>query len=127
MTYRTFFQKTTKDLLVSGIIAFLLMSIPELILPGIVSVHFSPKYLLVIIIVLGWLHAWQKKETRPEESSKFRAVSRNILNVILFLITILLVLSLYKMKLWQIAVVTFFSVGLVAAAEKMLISEEAEK
>lgn len=124
MTLRIFFQKITKDLLISSIITYFLMMIPELILPGIVSSHFNPKYLLVAILILGWLFAWQKKETRPEESAKFRAVSRNILNMILFIITILLVLGLYKMKIWQIAIVAAFSVVLLIAAKYVFVSEE---
>ncbi|MDI6777812.1 MAG: hypothetical protein QMD77_01350 [Patescibacteria group bacterium] len=124
MTPRTFFHKIIKDLLISAIITFFLMLIPELILPGIVSSHFSPKYLLAAILILGWLFAWQAKESRPVESSKFKAISQNILNIILFIITILLILSLYKMKIWQIIIAAVFSVFLLITAKYTFIEEE---
>lgn len=108
----------------STIITFFLLMIPELILPGIVSSHFSPRYLLVLIFFLAWLHAFGQEGDRPEESQKFRAISRNILNVILFIVAAMLILSLYKMSIWEIAVTTAFSLGLVIATEKMLVEEE---
>lgn len=124
MTKKLFFQKVIKDLLVSLIITYFLILIPELILPGLVSSHFSPTYLLVAILILGWLHARGTQKQAREESARFRTVSRNILNVVLFIVTIMLVLSLFKMKIWQIAVVTALSVALIVATENILIREE---
>jgi cell division protein FtsW (lipid II flippase) len=126
MQKREFFFRITKDLLVSLIITYFFLSIPELILPGLISSHFNPKYLLVFIIALGWLFAFQGKGNAPRENTKFRAISRNLLNLILFVVTVMLVLSLYKMKLWQIAIVTAFSIALFVAAEKMFVSREEE-
>ena len=49
--------KLTKDLLISLVITYLLLIIPELVLPGIVSSHFDPKYLLAIIFIIGFFLA----------------------------------------------------------------------
>ncbi|OGI26434.1 MAG: hypothetical protein A3J76_00545 [Candidatus Moranbacteria bacterium RBG_13_45_13] len=116
MTTRTFLHKITRDILISFVITYFLLIVPELILPGLISSHFSPKYLLVAILLLGWLYAWQGQRYPQAESVKFRAISKNILNIILFVITLMLLLSLYKMKIWQILIVTIFSVALVVAA-----------
>ena len=123
MTIRQFSKKITRDLLISFLITYFLILIPEIVLPGIISSHFNLKYFLVAILGLGLLYILQNGESHPAESSKFRAVSRNILNIILFTITIMLFLSLYKMKLWQIFVVAVFSVFLVSVAGKMLGKE----
>jgi cell division protein FtsW (lipid II flippase) len=126
MQKREFFFRITKDLLVSLIITYFFLSVPELILPGLISSHFNPKYLLVFIIALGWLFAFQGKGNVPRENIRFKAISRNLLNLILFVVTVMLVLSLYKMKLWQIAIVAAFSIALFVAAEKMFVSREEE-
>jgi len=126
MQKREFFFRITKYLLVSLIITYFFLSVPELILPGLISSHFNPKYLLVFIIALGWLFAFQGKGNVPRENIRFKAISRNLLNLILFVVTVMLVLSLYKMKLWQIAIVAAFSIALFVAAEKMFVSREEE-
>jgi cell division protein FtsW (lipid II flippase) len=124
MTPRKFFQKISKDLLISLTITYFFILIPEIILPGIVSSHFSPKYLLIVILFLGLFYAWLAEGQREKEGAKFNIVSRHLLHIILFVITIMLVLSLYKMKIWQIAVVATLSILLVIAAGKMIVSEE---
>lgn len=124
MTPRKFFQRISKDLLISLTITYFFILVPEIILPGIVSSHFSPKYMLVTILLLGLLYAWLAKGQREKEGAKFNIVSRHLLHIILFVITIMLVLSLYKMKIWQIAVVTILSISLVFAAGKMIVREE---
>jgi hypothetical protein len=123
MTWEKFVYKITKDFLISLIITYFIISIPELILPGLISSHFSPKYLLAAIIALGWLFAWQGRKSPQQENIKFKAISRNLLNVILFIVTIMLILSLFKMKIWQIIIVVAFSVIFFIAAENMLINE----
>lgn len=128
MTWNNFFQKTARDLLVSLLIAYFFLLIPEIILPGIISSHFSPKYFLLMILAVAWLHIWLgRKNSAPAENARFRAISKNILNAILFIIATMLVLSLYKMKIWEIVVTTLFSLGLLIATEKMLIEEKKEK
>lgn len=124
MTWDKFGYKLTKDLLISLIITYFFVSVPELILPGLISSHFSPKYLLVAIIVLGWFFSWLGGKSPSQENIKFKAISRNLLNIILTIVTIMLILNLFKMKIWQIIVVTFFSVVFFIAAENMLISEK---
>jgi cell division protein FtsW (lipid II flippase) len=100
--------------------------VPELVLPGIVSSHFNPKYLLAIILILGLVFSWLGKKYPAKENIKFRAISRNLLNIILFVVSVMLVLGLYKMKIWQIAVVLALSIALLVSAEKILISESDE-
>ena len=124
MTLEKFFYKIAKDLLTAFIITYFLLLIPELILPGIVSSHFNPKYLLLFILILGLVFSWLGKKYPPQEKVKFQAVSRNLLNVILFIILVLLLLSLYKMHVWQIVVVAALTLALVIAAEKMLVSTD---
>ena len=125
MTLNNFFQKITKDLLVSLLITYFFLLIPEIVLPGIVSSHFSPKYFLVLILAVAWLHVWLgRKNQAPLENVRFRAISKNLLNAILFIIAAMLILSLYKMAIWEIAVTTVFSLGLLIATENMLIREE---
>jgi hypothetical protein len=124
MTWEKFRHKLTKDLLISLIITYFFISVPELILPGLISSHLSPKYLLIAIISLGWFFAWQGQKFPQQENAKFKAISRNLLNVILFIVTVMLVLSLFKMKIWQIVIVVIFSVILFITAEKMLIIDE---
>lgn len=124
MTWEKFAYKLTKDLLISLVITYFFISVPELILPGLISSHFNPKYLLAVIIALGWFFAWQGRKFPQQENIKFKAISRNLLNVMLFIVTIMLILSLFKMKIWQIVIAVIFSVILVIAAENMLINEE---
>jgi len=124
MTWKNFFQKITKDLLVSFLITYFFLLIPEIILPGIVSSHLSPKHFLVLILGIAWIHIWLEKESSsPQENVRFRAISRNILNVILFIIAAMLILSLYKMAIWEIIIIVIFSLALMIAAEKMLVKE----
>jgi hypothetical protein len=124
MTWNIFFQKITKDLLVSLLITYFFLLIPEIVLPGIVSSHFSPKYFLVLILALAWLHVWLgRKNPAPLENIRFRAISRNLLNAMLFIVAAMLVLSLYKMNVWEIAVTVAFSLGLMIATENMLFEE----
>ena len=125
MTWNNFLQKTTKDFLVSLLITYFFLLIPEIVLPGIVSSHFSPKYFLVLILAVAWLHVWLgRKNPAPSENVRFRAISKNLLNAILFIVAAMLILSLYKMNHWEIAATMAFSLGLLIATEKMLIEEE---
>ncbi|MDD5489953.1 MAG: hypothetical protein PHP25_04725 [Candidatus Moranbacteria bacterium] len=125
MTPSNFFQKMTKDLLVALLITYFFLLIPEIVLPGIVSSHFSPKYFLVLILAVAWLHVWLgRKNQASAENVRFRAISRNLLNAILAVIAAMLILSLYKMDIWEIAVTTVFSLALIIATENMLIKEE---
>lgn len=125
MTPNNFFQKITRDFLVSLLITYFFLLIPEIVLPGIVSSHFSPKYFLVLILAVAWLHVWLRmKNQAPPENVRFGAISRNLLNAILFIVAAMLILSLYKMDIWEIAVTTVFSLGLMIATENMLIKEE---
>jgi hypothetical protein len=116
--------KLMKDLLVSLVITYFLLIIPELVLPGIVSKHFDPKYFLAAIFAVGFLFAEFGKSFRVAEKSKFQAISRNLLNIILFTIAVMLFLSLYKMQIWQIAVVVLISIPLLIGAENILIKEK---
>lgn len=125
MTWNNFLQKTTKDFLISLLITYFFLLIPEIVLPGIVSSHFSPKYFLVLILAVAWLHVWLgRKNMAPSENVRFRAISKNLLNAILFIVAAMLILSLYKMNPWEIAATMAFSLGLLIATEKMLIEEE---
>ena len=124
MTLEKFFYKITKDLLTAFIITYFLLLVPELVLPGIVSSHFNPKYLLLFILILGLVFSWLGRKYPPQEKLKFRAVSRNLLNVMLFIILVLLLLGLYKMHVWQIIVVAVLTLALIKAAEKMLVSTD---
>lgn len=125
MTWSNLFQKITRDLLISLLIAYFFLLIPEIILPGIVSSHFSPKYFLILVLAVAWLHAWLgRKNSTLQENIRFRAISRNILNAILVVVAVMLVLSLYKMKIWQIIIVAVFSIALLIAAENMVVKEE---
>lgn len=124
MSWKIFWQKVSKDLLVSLLITYFLLLIPEIVLPGIVSSHFNPKYILAAILILGLIYAWLGNGHKIKESAKFSVVSRHLLHIILFIIAVMLVLSLYKMKLWQILVVTILSLALVIAAGNMLVEEE---
>jgi hypothetical protein len=122
--WQKYSYKLTKDLLVSLVITYFLLIIPELVLPGIVSSHFDPKYLLAIIFVVGFLFAEFGGLFKVAEKAKFQAISRNLLNIILFTIALMLVLSLYKMQIWQIAVVVIISIPLLIGAENILIKEK---
>jgi len=125
MSWQKFCYKLSKDLLISLMITYFFLLIPELILPGIISSHLSPKYILALLILVAWLFAWLAKNFGPpRENIRFRAISRSLLNGLLVVITIMLILSLYKMKIWQIIVVSLFVLFIFAAAEKMFISEE---
>lgn len=123
MSWKIFCQKISKDLLISLAITYFLLLIPEIILPGIVSSHFSPKYLLAAVLILGLLYSRLANRQKEKENAKFNIVSRHLLHIILFVITIMLVLSLYKMKIWQILIVTIFSVALVITAGNVLTRE----
>lgn len=124
--YEKFFCKILKDILISLVITYFLLLVPELVLPGIVSSHFSPKYLLAAIVLVGLAFSRLGQKFKAAEKTKFRAISRNLLNIILFIIAIMLVLSLYKMKLWQIAVTVIIALALLVGAEKILAEEETE-
>jgi hypothetical protein len=124
MMRQKYLYKLTKDLLISLVITYFLLIIPELVLPGIVSSHFDPKYLLAIIFIIGFFLAEFGKSFKTAEKAKFQAISRNLLNIILFTITLMLFLSLYKMQLWQIAVVVVISIPLLIGAENILIKEK---
>lgn len=124
MNWKNFWQKISKDLLISLAITYFLLLIPEIILPGIISSHFSPKYLLAAVLILGLLYSRLANRQKEKENAKFNIVSRHLLHIILFVITIMLVLSLYKMKIWQILIVTIFSVALVIATGNVLTKEE---
>src|SRR3990172_2250515 len=116
-----FFSRIAKDLLVSLIITYFFLLIPELVLPGIVSSHFNPKYLLVALLGLGLIFSRLGEKNRKVENPKFRAISRNLLNIILFAIAAMLFLSLYKMRIWQILAVMFFSILLLIGAENIFV------
>ncbi|PIU78567.1 MAG: hypothetical protein COZ28_03590 [Candidatus Moranbacteria bacterium CG_4_10_14_3_um_filter_44_15] len=124
MSWKNFWQKISKDLLISLVITYFLLLIPELVLPGIVSSHFSPKYVLIAILILGLLYSRLANRQKEKENAKFNIISRHLLHAILFVITVMLVLSLYKMKIWQIFVVTVFSLAIVIAAGNILVKEE---
>lgn len=122
--WQKFFTRLIKDLLASLIITYFILLIPELILPGIVSSHFNPKYLLIAILVLGLVFSWLGGKYHAAENPKFRAISRNLLNAVLFVIAIMLILSLYRLKVWQILVVLVFSIPLLVGAENILVKDK---
>lgn len=122
--YKIFFSKIARDLLVALIATYFILLIPELILPGIVSSHFDPKYLLILILLLGLVYAKFGSRLKKPENQRFRAISRNLINIILFLIALMLILSLYKMRIWEIAVVVAISIPLLIGAENILIKEK---
>jgi hypothetical protein len=122
--WQKYSYKLTKDLLISLVITYFLLIIPELILPGIVSRHFDTKYFLAAIFVIGFLFAEFGKSFKTSEKSRFQAISRNLLNIILFTIALMLILSLYKMQVWQIATVVIISIPLLIGAENILIKEK---
>ncbi|MFA5925502.1 MAG: hypothetical protein WC831_01080 [Parcubacteria group bacterium] len=127
MTQDKFFYRLTKDLLISLVITYFLSLIPELILPGVVSSHFNPKYLLFFILILGIVFFWLGKKYPVQEKLRFRAISKNLLNFMLFVVMVMLALSLYKMKIWQILIVLVLSLVLLISAEKMLVPENNEE
>jgi hypothetical protein len=122
--YQKFFSKIAKDLLTALIATYFILLVPELVLPGIVSAHFNPEYLLIIILLLGLTYSKFGRQIKKPENPKFQAISRNLINIILFVIAIMLILSLYKMHIWEIAVVIAISVPLLIGAEKILIRGE---
>ncbi|MCX6766391.1 MAG: hypothetical protein NT170_01235 [Candidatus Moranbacteria bacterium] len=122
--YQKIFSKIAKDLLTALIATYFILLVPELVLPGIVSAHFNPEYLLIFILLLGLAYSKFGKHIKKPENPKFQAISRNLINIILFLIAIMLVLSLYKMHVWEIVVVIAISVPLLIGAEKILIKGE---
>jgi hypothetical protein len=125
MNWDTFFYRISRDALISLLIAYFFLLIPELILPGIVSSHLSPKYVLWLVIVAAFVYAWLGSKPPPvRENIRFKAISKNLLNSLLVVITGMLVLSLYKMKIWQIAIVVVFSVALLISMQKMLLEKE---
>jgi hypothetical protein len=125
MTWQNFFFKTTRDVLIALLIAYFFLLVPEIVLPGIVSSHFSPKYFLVFILAVAWLQiSLGKKNPAPRENIHFRAISASLLNIILVVAAAMLVLSLYKMKIWEIAVVASFSVGLLSVAKYVFVEDE---
>jgi cell division protein FtsW (lipid II flippase) len=97
--------------------------VPELVLPGIVSSFFNPKYLLILILILGLIFSRLGEKYPAKENIKFRAISRNLLNIILFVVLVMLALGLYKMKVWQILIVLALSIVLIISADKMLVSD----
>ena len=122
--YQKFFSKIAKDLLTALIATYFILLIPELVLPGIVSSHFNPEYLLIFILLLGLAYSKFGSKIKRPENPKFQAISRNLINIILFVIAIMLILSLYKMHVWEIAVVIAISVPLLIGAENILIREK---
>lgn len=122
--YRKFFSKIVKDLLAALIATYFILLIPELILPGIVSAHFNPEFLLALILLLGLPYSMYGVNLQKSENSKFQAISRNLLNIILFVIALMLILSLYKMKVWEIAIVIAISIPIIIGAENILIKEK---
>lgn len=122
--YKIFFSKIARDLLIALIATYFILLIPELILPGIVSSHFDPKYLLALILLLGLVYAKFGSRLKKPENQRFQAISRNLINIILFLIALMLILSLYKMKIWEIAIVVAISIPLLIGAENILIREK---
>lgn len=122
--YRIFFSKIIKDLLIALIATYFFLLIPELILPGIVNSHFDLKYLLIFVLLLGLLFSKIGKNIKKPENPKFRAISLNLTNIILFIIALMLVLSLYKMKVWEIAVIITLSIPLLISAENILIRKK---
>jgi cell division protein FtsW (lipid II flippase) len=113
-----------RDFLIALIATYFILLIPELILPGIVSSHFNPQYLLIFILLLGLVYSKIGGRTKTAENPKFRAISRNLLNVILFVIALMLILSLYKMNIWEIVLVIAISIPLLISAENILIKEK---
>jgi hypothetical protein len=127
MNLRKFLHKISKDLLISLLITYVFLLIPELILPGIVSSHFSVKYILLLILAVGLVYSWLGKYIpAPKENIRFGAISRNLSNILLVIIGLMLILSLYKMKFWQIAIVTIFSIFLIIATQKFLLDEKSD-
>lgn len=126
MTWEKFFFKVSRDSLIALIVVYFFLEIPELVLPGIVSSHFSPKYFLVLLILAALVFIRLGKRSQPArtENRRFRAISRNLINVLLCVWAVMIILSLYRMQIWQIAIVTIFSLTLFIAAENMLIKEE---
>jgi len=122
--YQKFFSKIAKDLLTALIATYFILLVPELVLPGIVSAHFNPEYLLIFILLLGLTYSKFGKYVKKPENPKFQAISRNLINIILFVIAIMLILSLYKMHVWEIAVVIAISIPLLIGAEKILLKGE---
>jgi hypothetical protein len=121
--YQKFLSKIAKDLLTALIATYFILLVPELVLPGIVSAHFNPEYLLIFILLLGLAYSRFGKHIKKPENPKFQAISRNLINIVLFLIVIMLILSLYKMHVWEIVVVIAISIPLLVGAEKILIKE----
>lgn len=122
--YQKFFSKIARDLLIALIATYFILLIPELILPGIVSAHFNPRHLLIFILLLGLAYSRYGIRMKNYENPKFRAISRSLINIILFIITLMLILSLYKMEVWQITFVVAISIPLLITAENILIKEK---
>jgi hypothetical protein len=125
MTWEKFFYKISKDILIALLATYLFLLIPELILPGIVSEHLSPNIVLALIVIDAFIYAWLgRKFPSREENIRFGAISKNLFNSLLVIITVMLVLSLYKMKVWQIAIVVIFSIVLLISIEKLLLEDK---
>ncbi len=122
--YRKFFSDITRDLLIALIATYFMLLIPELILPGIVSDHFNPEYVLIFILLLGLVFSKIGRKSETAENTRFQAISRNLLNIILFVIALMLILSLYKMNIWEIAVVIAISIPLLISAENILVNKK---
>ncbi len=115
-----------RDFLSALIIVYFFTIVPELILPGIVSPIVSPKHLLSVILILGFVTAYlaKKGNLAIRENIQFKSISHSLISIILFIITILIVLSLYQMRWWQIIFTTLLSIILLIYMQKMLIIEE---
>ncbi|MFA5871280.1 MAG: hypothetical protein WC858_01020 [Parcubacteria group bacterium] len=125
MSWKKFFISILKDLTVSLIVTYFILIIPELVLPNLVSSHVSLKYLLALIVLLGLAYSLlAEKKTRPETNPKFRSISQNILNILLFLIFAMLLLSLYKMRFWEVVLISALSLLFFISLENILFSEK---
>lgn len=125
MTWDKFFYKISKDILIALLATYFFLLIPELILPGIVSEHLSPNIVLALIVIDAFIYSWLgRKFPSREENIRFGAISKNLFNSLLVIITVMLILSLYKMKVWQIAIVVIFSIVLLISIEKLLLEDK---
>jgi cell division protein FtsW (lipid II flippase) len=125
MSWHKFFIALLKDLIISLVITYFILLIPEIILPGLVSSHLSLKYLLTIVFILGLIYSLlNSKQAQPETNPKFRSVSQNILNILLFLIFVMLLLSLYKMKFWEVVLLSALSLLIFISLKNILFLEK---
>jgi cell division protein FtsW (lipid II flippase) len=125
MSWNKFLLSILKDLIISLAITYFILLIPEIILPGLVSSHLSLKYLLAFILLLGLAYSLiNSKQASPEVNPKFRAISKNILNILLFLIFTMLLLSLYKMKFWEVILLSALSLLIFISLENILFPDK---